>query len=146
MKKELAIDRFLKNIINRYMYEICLCLLLLAAVFIRVKFAPETTLSPDYNDYYKVWVDYYRQNGIIKGLGNAYGDYYVPLNVMYALCSLLPMEPWLPLSIIAFVCELVSAFFIYKIFYFFTSNFKFKFSYIFFFNNFYKRLFIFIIT
>ena len=122
MKNELAIDRFLKNIINKYMYEICLGLLLLAAVFIRIKFAPETTLSPDYNDYYKVWVDYYRENGIIKGLGNAIGDYYVPLNVMYALCSLLPVDPWLPLSIVAFVCELVSAVFIFKIFYLLTGR------------------------
>ena len=122
MKKELGIDRFLKNLIEKYLYEICLVIVLLSAVVVRIKFAPQTSLSPDYNDYYKEWVEYYRENGIIKGLGSAIGDYYVPLNVMYALCSLLPVEPWVPLSIVPFICELVSAVFIFKIFYLLTGR------------------------
>ncbi len=122
MKKEPVIDRFLKNLIEKYLYEICMVIVLLAAVVVRIKFAPNTALSPDYNDYYKEWVEYYRENGIIKGLGSAIGDYYVPLNVMYALCSLLPVEPWVPLSIVPFICELVSAVFIFKIFYLLTGR------------------------
>ena len=122
MKKEPGIDRFLKNLIEKYLYEICMVIVLFAAVVIRIKFAPNTVLSPDYNDYYKEWVEYYRENGIIKGLGSAIGDYYVPLNVMYALCSLLPVEPWVPLSILPFICELVSAVFIFKIFYLLTGR------------------------
>ena len=122
MKKEFGIDRFLKNIINKYLFEICMIVMLLAATIIRIKFAPETSLSPDYNSYYKEWVEYYRTNGIVKGLGNAIGDYYVPLNLMYALCSLLPVEPWVPLSIIPFICEIVSAVFLFKIFYLLTGR------------------------
>jgi Gpi18-like mannosyltransferase len=122
MKKEPAVDKLIRNLIDKHLFEIALGLLILISVFIRFKLAPNTELSPDYDFYYRDWVEFYRQNGIIKGLSNAPGDYYVPFNVIYALCSLLPCEAWVPLSIIPAACELVSAFFIYKIFYFLTGR------------------------
>ncbi len=122
MKKELAIDRFLRNLIEKRLFEICLGLALVAALLTRVFLAPDTFLSPDYETYYKAWVEFYRQNGGLKGLEFAPGDYYVPFNVIYALCSYLPWEPWVLLSIIPCVCELVSAFFIYKILNFLTGK------------------------
>ncbi len=122
MKKELAIDRFLQNFISKYLFEICLFAVLLAALAIRIFLAPDTDLSPDYNTYYKAWVDFYRENGGLKGLETAPGDYYVPFNVLYALCSYLPFEPWVMLSIVPFICELISAFFIYKIFFYLTKS------------------------
>ena len=122
MKKELGIDKFIKNLISKYLFEICMLAMIFAATAIRCRFASETTLSPDYESYYKPWVDFYRENGIIKGLGNAIGDYYVPLNVLYALCSLLPVEPWIPLSVVTYVCEMLSACSIFGIFYVLTGR------------------------
>ncbi len=122
MKKELALDKFIRNLIDKYLFEIAVGLLILISVFIRFKLAPNTELSPDYNFYYKEWVEFYRQNGIIKGLSNAPGDYYVPFNVIYALSSLFPCEAWVPLSIVPAICEFISAFFIYKIFYLLTGK------------------------
>lgn len=106
-----------RKLIDKYLFEIVLGLFIIAAFVIRLKLAPNTELSPDYDSYYREWVEFYRANGIIQGLAHAPGDYYVPFNVIYALCSLLPVAPWVPLSMIPFVCELVSAFFIYKIFF-----------------------------
>ena len=87
MKQELAIDRFLRKLIKEHLFELCLVLVLLSAAFIRITLFSNTDLSPDYNTYYKAWVDFYRENGGLLGLGNAPGDYYVPFNVIYALCS-----------------------------------------------------------
>ena len=111
-----------KKLLDKYLFWIVLGLFIIAAFIIRLKLAPNTELSPDYDSYYREWVEFYRANGIVKGLENAPGDYYVPFNVIYALCSLLPVEPWVPLSMIPFVCELVSAFFIYKIFFLLTGK------------------------
>ena len=122
MKKELALDKFIRNLIDKYLFEIAVGLLILISVFIRFKLAPNTELSPDYDFYYREWVEFYRQNGIIKGLSNAPGDYYVPFNVIYALSSLFPCEAWVPLAIVPGICELISAFFIYKIFYLLTEK------------------------
>lgn len=115
MKKELAIDRILRNLIEKHLFEICLALALVAAVLTRIFLAPNTVLSPDYETYYRTWVQFYRENGGFRGLEFAPGDYYVPFNVIYALCSYLPWQPWVLLSIIPCVCEFVSALFIYKI-------------------------------
>ena len=113
----------MKNkIVDKYRFEIVLGLLIIAAFVIRLMLAPNTELSPDYDSYYREWVEFYRENGIVNGLANAPGDYYVPFNVIYALCSLLPVKPWVPLSMIPFVCELISAFFIYKIFFLLTNK------------------------
>ncbi|MBO4456805.1 MAG: hypothetical protein J5802_03730 [Butyrivibrio sp.] len=122
MKKEIALDKFFRRLIDKHIYGIVLGVLVIVSLFVRYKLAPNTELSPDYNDYYKEWVDFYRENGFVNGLSNAPGDYYVPFNVIYALCALLPCEPWVPLSIIPVICEFISAFFIYKIFYYLTGR------------------------
>ena len=49
MKKELALDKFIRNLIDKYLFEIAVGLLILMSVFIRFKLAPNTELSPDYD-------------------------------------------------------------------------------------------------
>ncbi len=122
MKKVNPLDRFLRMLIDKYLYEISLGIIVVAAIIIRSTVASNTDLSPDYEFYYKSWVEFYREKGIIKGLSSAPGDYYVPFNLIYAFCSLLPCEPWVPLSIIPCICEFVSAYFIYRIFYLLTGR------------------------
>ena len=116
MKKENGLDKLLRGIISRHLYELSLLLLLILAVDIRIVLAPYTDISPDYNDYFKLWVEYYKENGILAGLGNVIGDYYAPLNYMYAFCALLPCEPYIPLTVIPCICEFISAVLITRLF------------------------------
>ncbi|MCR5101137.1 MAG: glycosyltransferase 87 family protein [Butyrivibrio sp.] len=109
------LDKFLFNIIENNLFEIVMFLALVVSVLIRVTLAPECELSPDYNTYYKEWVNTYREVGILKGFSMTIGDYYVPFNILYAISSLLPFEAWVPLSIASCLCEYVGAFFLYKI-------------------------------
>ena len=89
--------------------------LVLLSVVIRILMLPNTDLSPDYNFYYKAWVEAYREQGVLEGLSHTIGDYYTPLNVMYALTSLVPCAPWLVLGIVSMVFEYVGLYFIYRI-------------------------------
>ena len=120
--KKTKFDRLLRNLIEKHLYEISLVILIVVSVVIRVSLAPQTSLSPDYDDYFGAWVNYYKETGFLKGLGNVIGDYYAPLNYMYAFCSLFPCEPWVPLSIIPCICEFISAYFIYRIFFLLTGK------------------------
>ncbi|WP_026498278.1 hypothetical protein [Butyrivibrio sp. WCD2001] len=108
-------DRWLIAFVNDNLDKLALCVLLLLAVLIRVKMIPETTLSPDYESYYLPWVQAYREYGFFGGLSKDIGDYYVPYNVMYAICSLFPCEPYIPLAVFSMIAEFVSAFFVRKI-------------------------------
>ncbi len=115
LKKENLLDKFLHKLVDEYLDKIAFALLVIIAIIIRLVLMKETDLSPDYNTYYLEWVKRYKGYGIIKGLGAKIGDYYVPYNVMYAIASLFPTEPYVPLTLFSTIAELVSAFFIGKI-------------------------------
>jgi len=110
-----VVDKFLFNLIDNRLFELVLILALAISAIIRVMLAPYTDISPDYDTYYKVWVETYREVGIWKGLSMTIGDYYVPFNILYAICSLLPCEPWAPLAFASCLCEYVGALFMFKI-------------------------------
>ena len=108
-------DKWLIALVNDNLDKIALFVLLIIAVLIRIKLIPETTLSPDYESYYLPWVEAYREYGFFGGLSKDIGDYYVPYNVMYAICSLFPCEPYIPIAVFSMMAEFVSALFIEKI-------------------------------
>ncbi|WP_044913858.1 hypothetical protein [Butyrivibrio sp. WCE2006] len=119
-KKELnnsgitGFDKWIIDIVTNNLEKIAIFAIVLIAVLIRMKLIPETELSPDYKSYYLPWVEAYREYGLIGGLSKDIGDYYVPFNVMYAICSLFPCEPYIPIALFSLAAELVSAFFIRK--------------------------------
>ncbi len=115
MKKKNFLDSFLFNLIDEHLEKISLGILVLLALVIRFMLMPDTDLSPDYNTYYLDWVNQYREYGIITGLGKNIGDYYVPYNIMYAICSLFSCEPYVPITIFSTIAEFVTAFYIVKI-------------------------------
>ncbi len=110
-----AFDKWLISLINDNLDKIAIFALVAIAILIRVKLIPETTLSPDYESYYLPWVQAYREYGFFGGLSKDIGDYYVPYNVMYAVCSLFPCEPYIPIAVFSMIAEFVSAVFIRKI-------------------------------
>ncbi len=115
MEKKTKLDLFIYKVIDEYLDRVILCILILAALAIRFVLMGVTELSPDYDSYYLPWVNAYREYGFFTGLGKEIGDYYVPYNVMYAICSLFSCEPYIPLTIFSTVAEFVSAFYLYKI-------------------------------
>ena len=115
MEKKNCLDGFLDKIIDKHQEKLVLGILVILAIGIRLLLMPNTELSPDYNTYYLDWVNQYREYGLLVGLGKTIGDYYVPYNVMYGLCSLLPCEPYIPLTIFSMIAEFVSAYYIMKI-------------------------------
>ena len=58
-----------------------LAFLLFASVYLRYKYTPLVEITgggSDYKTYTIPWVDFYRENGIVKGLSIGIGDYYIP--------------------------------------------------------------------
>ena len=115
MEKKNCLDGFLDKIIDKHQEKLVLGILVILAIGIRLLLMPNTEISPDYNTYYLDWVNQYREYGLLVGLGKTIGDYYVPYNVMYGLCSLLTCEPYIPLTIFSMIAEFVSAYYIMKI-------------------------------
>ena len=109
------LDRALWKLIDEHMTELVIALLILVSVLIRALLAPNTELSPDYTFYCLDWVNKYREMGIAGGLSITMGDYYTPLNLMYASCALFDCEPWLPLAIYSCTFEYIGTYFLYRI-------------------------------
>ena len=109
------LDRALWKLIDEHMTELVIALLILVSVLIRALLAPNTELSPDYTFYCLDWVNKYREMGIAGGLSITMGDYYTPLNLMYASCALFDCEPWLPLAIYSCTFEYIGTFFLFRI-------------------------------
>lgn len=109
------LDNVIFGLINNHLFEIAIVILVAISIVIRIFFAPITTCSADYDTYYKVWVETYREVGFVKGMSMTIGDYYTPLNLIYALTAITPWEPWVLLTIIPCVFEYISVYYIYKL-------------------------------
>ena len=115
------IDTFFHKIIDNYLFEIGLFLILLLTILTRWHMAPITMLSADYKQQLVPWVDYYKKMGIVEGLSKKIGDYYVPYNLIIALLSVLPGKTWAWLALLSCSCEYISCVFVYKILSLFNS-------------------------
>ncbi|WP_035764486.1 hypothetical protein [Butyrivibrio sp. NC2002] len=113
--KNNIIDNGIFFLIDNHLDKIAAAILVIVAVAIRIMLMPQTSLSPDYESYYLPWVLEYKRLGIIGGLSTTIGDYYVPFNVMYAICSLFDCEPYIPLTIFSMIAEFITAFYVGKI-------------------------------
>ena len=114
-KKKFFMDYIMHRIIDKHIDMIGIALLLILAVLIRLHFAPVCVLSADYNDYIVPWVAKYRELGIIGGLSQNIGNYYVPYNVLLAVISIFPWEPYVLVAFTSCLAEYVSVLFLYKI-------------------------------
>ena len=115
MEKRTKLDSLLWKLVDRYAFYIVMCILLIISFLIRFHLAPICVLSADYNNFIVPWVEKYRELGLVGGLSQKIGDYYVPYNVLLAIISLFPWEPYVFVSLTSCIAEYISAFFIYKI-------------------------------
>lgn len=107
------LEEKIHDFIDKYLFQIGMAIILGVTLLIRIHLMPITMLSADYADCLEPWVDYYRQNGIIKGLAETIGSYYVPYNLFLAVIAFLPGQPWAYIGGLSIICDYVSAFFIY---------------------------------
>ena len=115
MEKRTKLDSLLWKLVDRYAFYIVMCILLIISFLIRFHLAPICVLSADYNNFIVPWVEKYRELGLVGGLSQKIGDYYVPYNVLLAIISLFPWKPYVLVSLTSCIAEYISAFFIYKI-------------------------------
>ena len=112
---EKKINTFFYDIIDKYLFEISIILLLIISVLIRIHLAPVCVLSADYNDYIVPWVKQYRELGFYGGLSQTIGNYYVPYNVLLAVISLFPWEPYVLVALTSCIAEYICAYFVARI-------------------------------
>lgn len=108
-------ENMLHDLIDTHLFHIGMAIALGISLIIRYHLAPITMLSADYAECLEPWVEYYRQNGIIKGLAETVGNYYVPYNLFLAIVAFLPGQPWAYIAGFSIICDYVSAFFVYLI-------------------------------
>lgn len=109
------LEDLLHTIIDKYLFQIGMLVVFASSLIIRFHLSPITMLSADYQDCLLPWVEYYQKNGIIKGLSETMGSYYVPYNLFLALIAFLPGQPWLYIAGFSIICDYICAFYIYKI-------------------------------
>lgn len=103
------------DLIDKHLFQIGMIIVLGISFWIRYHLMPITMLSGDYLECLEPWVEYYRQHGIINGLAEQMGSYYVPYNLFLAVIAFLPGKPWMYIAGLSILCDYVSAFFIYLI-------------------------------
>jgi Gpi18-like mannosyltransferase len=108
------LDNGIHDIIDKYFFYIAITVLLLLSVAIRLKLAPVTQYSSDYHIFLLPWAEHYRSNGIIEGLRQGVGNYYIPYNIYLAVTAQLPGEPWLYIALLSCICDYVMAYFVYR--------------------------------
>ena len=81
-------DRGLQWVLDKYFPRIGIACLLLLSAYLRWSLVPY--VSGDLTAFLEPWVLHYQQYGIVDGLMNMPGDYYVPYNLLLALTSRMP--------------------------------------------------------
>ena len=77
---------FFSGVLKEPKHVLISAVLLAAAFFVRGRMLPYETL--DYQNFLTVWVDYFRQNGGLHGLGGSIGNYNAPYLTFLSLFSM----------------------------------------------------------
>lgn len=109
------VENKIHNLIERYLFIIGIIIIFIISFAVRLHLAPITCLSGDYEGSLLPWIDYYKERGILQGLAESMGSYYVPYNLFLAFIAFLPGEPWMYISGFSILCDYVIAIFVYFI-------------------------------
>lgn len=108
------IDHLFHGLIGIYLNEIVLGVILFIAFLIRRHLAPVCVLSPDYNQFIVPWFEHYKLLGIVRGLAEGVGDYYIPYNLFLAVSAQLPVKPYTAVAFTSGLADFISALFLYR--------------------------------
>ncbi len=110
-------DSFIFSLFEEHADIVVFTVLFLISVFLRYRYVPLVDYRSgvsDYNYFLLPWVKTYRQLGVVKGLRQGVGNYYVPYNVFLALISKLDIKPYIPIALFSIIFDYIIALFIYK--------------------------------
>ena len=111
-------DSFLFALFEKHADIVIFTVLFLVSIYLRYRYVPLIDYRSgvsDYNYFLKPWVKFYRETGIVDGLREGVGNYYVPYNVFLALISKIDVKPYLPIALFSILFDYIIALFIYKI-------------------------------
>jgi len=94
----------------------------LALVAVSVRLFMFSFKSGDYNSFLNHWVQFFRDNGGFKAIGEPIGDYNFPYLYFMALFSYLPINDLFLIKILSVVFDIAAAFFAYKLVGLLTEN------------------------
>ncbi len=103
-----ASEKF-RSFFYKYVHHICMAATILVAIIIRLSLIKLE--SGDYTGFLLPWVEHYRLLGVKDGLAMLPGNYYVPYNLLLAISSVLPFEPYWSIAFYAFIGDAVIAIF-----------------------------------
>ncbi|SDB45866.1 hypothetical protein [Butyrivibrio sp. INlla16] len=109
------LDRIIRTKIRQYHNHLFIGFIIFISLLIRISLLGHNDIRSDYNDFLIPWCDFYRRVGIVKGLRDGVGNYYIPYNVFLAMISQTRLPYWLPLGLLSITFEYLSVFCLYKI-------------------------------
>ena len=101
--------RFLLIMKKKFLYALLIC----AAIGLRIGFFDYETL--DYQNFLKVWVEYFRANGGFLALKDSIGNYNIPYLYFLALFSYIPVKDLYLIKILSCIFDFVLAYAAYKL-------------------------------
>ena len=110
-----AADRGFRKFVDEHAEQLVFIALLVISVLVRIDLAPKIDWSPDYLACIDPWVREYRSLGFVNGLATEIGNYYIPYNVLLALISYVPADPWVMVSVVSCVFEYLMFYYAYRL-------------------------------
>ncbi len=109
------IDRALFEFLNKNSQRIFIVLIVGFAMLARAIMVPITEYSADYTGCLYPWWMVYKTDGIVGGLGQTIGDYYIPYNLILAFAALFPFQPCYIIACTSILGDLALCYYTYKI-------------------------------
>ena len=83
MRCKHSLDDKIVGFVDKYLDWIIFAFMLVMSIHIRLKYTPliEVPGWSDYKEFLQSWVEHYANLGIVRGLGEGIGDYYIPYNL-----------------------------------------------------------------
>ena len=123
MKKGSSTDFFTRFIVD-HIWELSVIFVFLLNLVVMIYIAPNT-ISSDYRKFISVWIEHYRNNGLIAGLRTMPGNYYVPYNLLLALLAMIcPNEnaQKIGVALISNIGIYITAYYTFRIVYGFRAS------------------------
>ena len=107
------IDTAIHGFIDRYFFYILVAVIILTSLYNRISFRSYS--SSDIEKFVGPWLMHYEELGVVEGLRQGVGNYYIPYNVCLALISQLPFSHVALVGMLSWVFDYLIVFYIYKI-------------------------------
>lgn len=117
MRCKHSLDDKIVGFVDKYLDWIIFAFMLVMSIHIRLKYTPliEVPGWSDYKEFLQSWVEHYANLGIVRGLGEGIGDYYIPYNIFLAILAQTGINPVYGISFFSCAFDYIMALVIYNI-------------------------------